>query len=126
MKNTKKAFSLIEVIVASTILSIAVFGVFKLIWENQKLINNSDNYKTANSLFIPFRECLENIIGNSGTIWTTFHLNLKECNISATQTWIILDNIEYSLSWSTSDREVFKLEINTASLKLAQDYRVSK
>jgi len=99
MKNINNAFSLIEVIVASVILSIAVFGVFKLIWENQKLINNSDNYKTTTSLFIPFQECIENIFWNSKSTWQHFYLNLENCGTWSTQTWIILDNIEYILYW---------------------------
>ena len=60
MKKNIKAFSLIEVVIAAGILSVTVFGVYKLIGENHKLINNSDNYLTLNNLFIPLQECIKN------------------------------------------------------------------
>jgi prepilin-type N-terminal cleavage/methylation domain-containing protein len=61
MKKYIKAFTLIEVIIATTILSIAVFGVYKLIGENTKIIQNSDNYFKANSLLPSITNCIENI-----------------------------------------------------------------
>ena len=57
MKKNNKAFTLIEVIVATGILMISVFWVYKLIWENAKLINNSDNYLQLNLLFSPLSSC---------------------------------------------------------------------
>jgi len=68
MKKNKIGFSLIEVVIAAGILSVTVFGVYKLIGENSKLINNSDNYLTLNNLFIPLQECIKskNISGYSG------------------------------------------------------------
>lgn len=61
MKKSKSAFSLIEVIIASIILSITVFWVYKLIWENSKLINNSEEYSFNFTIFRNFEECLKNI-----------------------------------------------------------------
>lgn len=137
MKFKNQWFSLIEVIVAGIILTIAVFGVFKLIWENQKLINNSDSYKTTTSLFIPFTECIKNIWYSwfpDKTIWKNYHINfwinLKECNIW-TATPIIIDNIEYNLSWKVIEYQAnkfikFKLKIDNNFLNLEKDYKLLK
>jgi hypothetical protein len=121
MNSSNKAFSLIEVITSAIILSIAVFWVFKLIWENQKLINNSEKYKTANSLFIPLKECIKNIYSTT-TIKNTFYINLNNCTSEATETWIILDNIEYILYWSWTTWKNFILEIESWNLILKQEY----
>jgi hypothetical protein len=121
MKNFKKAFSLIEIVVASIILTITVFWVFKLIWENQKLINNSDNYATSTSLFIPFKECIKNT-SRWDTINNTFYINLNNCTRTTTETWIILDNIEYILYWSWTTWNNLILEIRSWDLILKQEY----
>ena len=121
MNSNKKAFSLIEVITSAIILSIAVFWVFKLIWENQKLINNSEKYKTATSLFIPFKECIKNIYDWT-TISNTFYISLNNCTSATTETWIILDNIEYILYWSWTTWNNFILEIESWNLILKQEY----
>ena len=113
--NHKKAFSLIEVIVASIILSLAVFWVFKLIWENEKLINNSDNYKTATSLFIPLIECIENIWSSS----ENRYIILENCTTSISETWATIDNIDYILHY---DKNNDKLIIRTDSLILEKEY----
>ncbi|MDQ7009003.1 MAG: prepilin-type N-terminal cleavage/methylation domain-containing protein [Candidatus Gracilibacteria bacterium] len=89
MKN-KKAFTLIEVIIASAILSITVFGVYKLIGENSKLINNSDNFLQLNNLFLNTEECIKSkkdyfILQNIGSIEKIdFGTDLKNCNTGAT------------------------------------------
>jgi prepilin-type N-terminal cleavage/methylation domain-containing protein len=99
-KYNIKAFTLIEVIVASAILSITVFWVYKLIWENAKLINNSNNYLQLNSLFSVFEECIKNkwysnFLDNSTTKFN-FWNNLIWCETDSS-TWVIIDNIEYFL-----------------------------
>ncbi|MFA5916916.1 MAG: hypothetical protein WC850_01625 [Candidatus Gracilibacteria bacterium] len=59
--NNKSGFSIIEVVVSSIILSLSVFGIYKLIAENNKLINNSNNFLDANILLTNSITCLENI-----------------------------------------------------------------
>ena len=129
MKKIKKAFSLIEIMISAIILSIAVFWVFKLIWENQKLINNSNSYKTATSLFIPFNECIDNIFWNNKTTWVDFYLDLNNCSTWTIETWITIDNIEYYLNWKTVDINsnpiIFELQIEVNDLKLKQEYKIS-
>ncbi|QFR39187.1 prepilin-type N-terminal cleavage/methylation domain-containing protein [Candidatus Gracilibacteria bacterium 28_42_T64] len=99
----KKAFSLVEVIVAATILSISVFGVYKLIGENNKLLHNSGNYLQANMLFIPFIECLDNIgfdsFSGSSTQNYTFNFGSDKTGCFTGSIDVVeLDNIEYELS----------------------------
>ena len=119
MKN-KKAFTLIEVVIATAILSITVFWVYKLIWENSKLINNSDNYLQLNNLFLNLEECIK----NKKTDYYSNSLNsikkydfwndLKWCNNNSS-TWVLIDNINYKLesklTWTGSNYIDFELKI---------------
>lgn len=120
MKKNKKAFTLIEVIVASAILSITVFWVYKLIWENSKLMSNSENYLQLNTLFPVFEECIKNkwysSFSDNSTTKFNFWNNLNWC-----ETWnsnsVIIDNIEYFLeakieSWNKKSNYIdFELKI---------------
>jgi hypothetical protein len=100
----RKAFSLVEVIVASGILTIAVFWVFKLIAENSKIISLSQNYIQANLLLQPSKECLDYLLKDKGMISMKnesipFYLDLNSftwvCNIWTSSTVNNLDNIDY-------------------------------
>lgn len=117
--KSKIAFSLIEVIVASSILSITVFWVYKLIWENSKLINNSDNYLQLNSLFPVLQECIKNKWPSSFSSDSinsekqfNFWSNLNWCEIWTTSN-IIIDNIEYFLKSTLleNNSKYIKLEL---------------
>lgn len=109
MKKNKNAFSLIEVLIATWILSIAVFWVYKLIWENTKIISNSDNYLLANNIIIPLKECIKNIwfdtFKSSNNI--NYSFNFWENSWTWCFTWtlqnVILNNIEYQLTWNITD-----------------------
>jgi len=109
MKKNKKAFTLIEVIVATSILMMSVFWVYKLIWENMKLINNNDNYLQLHSLFPVLESCIDEIwysnfpnnfpsavlsLPNKYDFWN----NMNWCTNNSSSWIIILDNIEYNLS----------------------------
>jgi len=102
MKYNNKWFSLIEVIVATSILTIAVFWVFKLIAENSKILANSNNFMQANFLLQPTKECL-NKIGLTALFaeWSTVYLDLWNdwitCNIWNSTDLLVLDNIEYKI-----------------------------
>jgi hypothetical protein len=98
---TKKWFSLIEVVIATSIISITVFWVYKLIWENTKIITNSTNYLQVTSLFPVLEECIENKINMfSLTVWTNkdFYLDNNLVNCQLINSWTIIDNITYYLS----------------------------
>lgn len=118
MKNNKIGFSLIEVIVATWILVVAVFWVYKLIWENTKIITNSLNYIQLNSLTPPLKECINNIwieyflLNNVNYYEFNFWSSLNECN-----TWssinINLNNIEYLINWTIVNSWSNFIEWNT-------------
>jgi len=102
MKN-KKAFTLIEVVVATSILMISVFWVYKLIGENAKLINNNDNYLQLHSLFPTLKSCIDEIWYYSTNVWDIkkydFWSDMLWCSKSINNPLkVILDNIEYNLS----------------------------
>jgi len=111
MKKNKKAFTLIEIIIATWILSIAVFWVYKLIWENSKLINNSDNYLQLNNLFLNLEECIKSkkndikIKNNWDIVKINFWNDLKWCNISTTDNKVEINNIDYFLNAEINDKQ---------------------
>ena len=125
MKNKKIAFSLIEVIIAAWILGLTFFWVYKLIWENTKIISNSSNYTTANWLFSPFKECIKNNYDTNIYIKNnqTFYIWLKNCEVKAsTSTWITINNIDYILYWSGTWDNSFDLYIKFDDLKLKENF----
>ena len=99
----RAAFSLIEIIIAASILSVTIFWVYKLIWENSKLINNAWNYFQLNSLFPVLEECIKSKTiawFSSNSNWETLNFNLWNdlnwCSTWTTNT-VIIDNVEYVL-----------------------------
>lgn len=132
MKKIKKAFSIIEVVTASIILSITVFWVFKLIFENQKLINNSSNYNTTLWLTSPLNECIEYIWYNwfvSKNVWDEYNIYFwssnTECLLSSS--WTIIDNISYDFKIEISEHIIdnfikFRTYINSSKEIEIQNY----
>ncbi len=118
--KSNKAFSIIEVVVSSIILSLSVFWIYKLIAENNKIINNSNNFLDANILITNSITCLENIWFNiletsnfNSQTWSLYFENslTGKCltwtyNTNYTFTPVILNNLNYYLyakitdSWS--------------------------
>ncbi len=102
--GVRAAFSLIEIIIAASILSVTVFWVYKLIWENSKLINNAWNYFQLNSLFPVLEECIKSkwLSSYSEAVWTSVNFNLW-ADLNWCETWtsnaVIIDNVEYILEW---------------------------
>jgi len=91
-----KWFTLIEVIVATGILAISVFWVYKLIWENSKIIENSNNYLNTTLLFPVIENCIENSWINAPRYFDLGN-NLKDCNASSNEVINDIDNIWYIL-----------------------------
>lgn len=121
MKN-KRAFSLIEVVIATWIISVSVFWVYKMIWENTKIINKSSEYFQINTLFQSLEECIENKwnIDFYWIIWDEYSFvlwnNYKDCDIeslwSNTINWI-----NYFLRWKIIEKNTdyinWQLEISS-------------
>jgi len=99
MKKSIKAFSLIEIIISTIILTIWVFWIYKLIWNNMNLLSNNENFITLNSLYNPFKECLKSIWYNSLSwsynSWEIFSVNFSEDNLWC-QTWSYNENLNFS------------------------------
>lgn len=114
MQKIKKAFSLLEVIIATWILTITVFGIYKIIWENSKIVANSNNYLNQNILFENVKECLkwENF---SEKKFLDFWNDLKKCNFSTTEKIFQIDWIDYLISIETIDKN-WKIIINSSAV----------
>lgn len=99
MKN-KKWFSLLEVIVASWILTITIFWIYKLIAENTKLISHSMQYKQWNMLFLSIKECIDYFWTAVFTwsIQTWYSFNFWPNNLQCL-TWVY--DIGFNFSWVT-------------------------
>lgn len=99
MINKKKWFTIIEIIIATWILTISVFWVYKLISENNKMINNSNIYLNTSMMWPMVENCIKNL---SPSIWSKIFFNLwddyKNCNYSTVKTTNTIDNIDYILS----------------------------
>lgn len=124
INTTKSAFTLVEVMVAASILSVTIFGVYKLIGENTKLISNSEQYSFANTLFPSLQECIEYIwtgsfLSPTGSYYFDFW-DGTQCNHWTTPTNITLDNIDYILSGSytqTPEQIEWLLEVSSDTTK---------
>ena len=111
MKKINNAFSLIEVVIATSVISITVFWIYKLMWENNKIIANSSSYLQVNSLFPTLEECIENIwFSYFNSHWATeYNFNfwdpnlMDECKVFWTDE-IIIDDINYSLTWTITNK----------------------
>jgi|SaaInlStandDraft_3_1057020.scaffolds.fasta_scaffold09687_2 hypothetical protein len=126
MKKNIPWFTLIEVIIATWIITIAVFWVYKLISENTKIISNSTNYTQSILLFPVLEQCIENIwidnfLSSSLTeyrfnFWNSLLLN--ECYTGSVNP-ILLDNIEYIIEWEVLDVSInyidWELKISSES-----------
>lgn len=94
----KKGFTLLEIIIATGILTISVFWIYKLIWENNKIIDNSNKYLTTTLLFPVVENCLENIWINNNWFINLWN-DLKYCIYSNNQVVNTIDWIDYILEF---------------------------
>lgn len=96
MKN-KNAFSIIEVVIATWIISITLFWIYKIIWENNKIIANSNNFLTQNFLYENAYECLKSQ-NFTEKKFLNFWNDLKSCNFTNDEKITKIDNVEYIIS----------------------------
>lgn len=115
MTRNKNAFSMIEIIVATGILSLTVFGIYKLIWENNKIITNSNNFLSQNLIMQNSYECTkwQNF---SGPKFLDFWDDLKSCNFSDNEKFVKIDNIDYLIKIETENQK-WKISVNSWVLK---------
>ncbi len=143
--KSKNAFSIIEVVVSSIILSLSVFWIYKLIAENNKLINNSNNFLDANILITNSITCLENFWFDNlkssnfnSQIWSIYFENTLtgKCltwtyDSDYSFTWVILNNLDYYLyakiTGSWSDYLYWNLWVYNESVwKVEKDWKMWK
>jgi hypothetical protein len=142
MKNkSNRAFSIIEVVVSSIILSLSVFWIYKLIAENNRIIDNSNNYLDANLLINNMISCIDNIWFDSlkassfatstGSFYFENSLTWKcltwNYNSDYSFSWVKLNNLDYYLYWriitSWTDSLIWKLCVyNDSVWKIEKDY----
>jgi Tfp pilus assembly protein PilV len=121
MKKNKKAFSLVELIIATIVLTIGVFWVSALLTNTQNNINNVENFSKKETLFYSVFECFksEKDFSNS-TDWATFYVNfwtdLKECDVNSTKTATTINNLDYyfkvEVTDKTSNEKELKIFVN--------------
>lgn len=126
MKNSNKWFSLIEVIIATIILTVWVFGIYKLFWNNLMVLNNNEIFVDQTSLQLPFKECLKNIwynTLNTYSSWSFLSVNFWSWNMDCT-VWVYSSDYTFTpvtLNWVknflyakvvSKDSEKINLEVN--------------
>lgn len=109
--SSKKWFTLIEIIVATSILTIAVFWVFKLIWENNKILSTSQNVKNSYLLLQPFTACINSLwqsasVNISEDVYMDLWMNKNLCQLSSTP-------VELNLNWWMYQLIATKLQEDT-------------
>lgn len=125
MTKNKTWFSLIEVVVATSILTIWVFGIYKLIWNDLNLVSNTNTKKTANIIEKSLIECIKyfwkNTLSWSYNIDEKFSINfwnnLNWCftwsyNTSYNFSWVLLNNKEFFNILHIQKKETNNININ--------------
>lgn len=112
--NNKKAFSLIEIIIATWVITISIFWIYKIIWENNKIINISNNSIISTTLLPIAKNCIENK-SPSMDWYLSLWEDLNECNFNTDITLTNIDNIEYEIevtnSWTFYEINIFSENI---------------
>lgn len=125
MKNSKNWFSLVEIIVATIVLTVWVFWIYKLFWNNISILSNNDNYINQINLQTPFRECIKNIwynnFYNNYSVWSWFSINFWSDNMWCftwsydeyySFSWVNIDWIDYFLYWIISWKDTSKVDLD--------------
>lgn len=135
MIKNKYWFSLVEIIIAASILTIWVFGVYKMLWINIMMVSNHNMKSQNNILLSNMTECLNAIwydsLSWSYNIWSGFSINFWNSytwcltwsyDTNYTFSWVYLEN--WSQTWSNyylfgkvvwKNSNFIKLELNIYS-----------
>lgn len=125
MKKTIKWFSLIEIVVATSILIIWVFGVYKMIWNNLNLISNLNTKRTSHIIEKSLIECIKYFwVDTLSWSYSTnekfsinFWENLNWCftwnyDTSYNFSWVLLNNKEFFNILYINKKETGSININ--------------
>lgn len=117
----KKWFTIIEIIVATWILTVSVFWVYKLISENNKIIYNSNTYLNANMMIPLIENCIKNRSPSTqSSSLTQYYFDLwsdyKDCREYNNEVINTIDSIDYILSAQWIDNPIWTIwDINIYS-----------
>lgn len=121
--KSKRAFTLVEIIISTIILTGWVFAIYKLLSVNTNNLNNYEIKNQANSLFKNMEECIKYIWFNNFVDSTDYSFNFWSnnnwCFTWTANSWVTLDNREYFLYWSWTkswNQMDWKLQIKEASI----------
>lgn len=117
---TKKAFSIIEIIIATTILTLTVFWIYRLIWENNKIVVNSNNFLNQNIILLNARECLkwQNFTEKK---FLNFWNDLKSCNFWNNENLFTIDWIDYLISIETLENK-WKISVESSTVWILEKF----
>lgn len=106
MKKNTPWFTLIEVLVATSILSLSIFGIYKLIGENMRLIGNSSALSTAALLLNDEKECIKSFWYDA--FWNSWKYSISFWDDNGScATWSYVT--DYSFSWVDIDSKRYFL-----------------
>ncbi len=113
MKQKKEFwFTLIEVLVATSILSLSIFGIYKLIGENMRLIGNSSALSTAALLLNNGKECVKSFWYDA--FWNSWKYGVDFWNDNLwCFTWSY--SSDYSFTWVTIDSKKYYISAEILS-----------
>lgn len=123
MQKNNIWFTLIEIIVSTIILSVWVFGIYKLLSINTNNLNNWENLNQSKKLITNTEECIKSIwynyFYNSSQTWYSFNF-WNDNNWCFTwdynsSTWIFLDNKNYFIKWTISSKDTNKIVFDLSS-----------
>lgn len=112
MKYNKSGFSLVEIMIATVILTIWLFGIYKLIWNNMAIVWNNWTLNTQKMMSYNFEQCLSSLWYDRFKEldeWVSFSMNFwdidddyKKCivgdyNNTLDFTPVVVDGTEYYL-----------------------------
>ncbi len=133
MKSSKSAFTLLEIMIAASILTVWVFGIYKMISSNMVLLSNFEQKQEMSQLFSPLESCLKNIWYDSlsgsfvGAVEETLSFHFWDKNLDCMTgsftsdysfTWVVSGNNEYFLyakKLSSSSATGLEIEANIYS-----------
>jgi len=101
MYSENNWFTLVEIIVATIILTVGVFGVYKIIAINMSLIASHGRYEAMLALENPLRACLLssswalNTKASGYEFYVSFGSDLMGCSIESSETGITLNETTF-------------------------------
>ena len=124
----QKGFTLIEVLVASVILSSVFFAILKLISNNTHQITNLEHSKTMDSVFLSSKACIKSfwytvLSGTTLTQSLNFGVDNMNCATGSYDTNLSFTGISFKRKNDietsvTTFWSYFRVENNTGSLKI--------